>query len=371
MISPSDIAAIGRCLSNRLDGSVFHGNAIAGVIGDSPSQYSKSPRLWNAAFRHLQMNAVYVPFDVEDARIGDLLSALRHCEDFVGVNVTVPYKIRVMDLLDSIDDDARRIQAVNTIVRTADGKLIGYNTDGEGFIDSIRTRQPDRAESFLPCLEGMTVLLLGAGGSARAVAFHLADHLTAGRLIVCNRTATLSSSLTAEIQKHGRDAIAISEEELPLWAPRAGLIVNCTTKGQGGRRRLPNGMATFLEPYSALSPAHPPQFAASEIDQPNFERRWSEAAGKDIQSNHQASIQLAATIPSHVGFYDLIYHPEETVFLRHGKSTGHPTMNGKAMIVNQAVIAFCQRICRFELRRRQIDTPETRDEILQIMYRAW
>ena len=371
MISPNDIAAIGRCLSNRLDGAAIGAQSLAGVIGDSPSQYSKSPRLWNAAFQRLQMSAVYLPFDVDDARLGDLLSALRRCEDFLGVNVTVPHKVRVIDFLDSIDDGARRIQAVNTIVRTPDGKLVGYNTDGEGFIDSIQARQPGRAESFTPSLKEMNVLLLGAGGSARAVAFHVADQLAGGKLVLCNRTAEPVSSLVVEIQKAGCNTIAIAEKELPSWAPRAGLIVNCTTKGQGGVRRSPNGTATFLEPYSALAPADPPMFALSEIDQPDFQRRWSEAAAKDIQANHQASMNLAAAIPSHAGFYDLIYHPEETVFLRHGKSTGHPTMNGKAMIINQAVLAFCKRICNAELQARHIDTPETRNEILQIMYRAW
>jgi shikimate dehydrogenase len=371
MISPSDIEGIGRCLSNRLDGSAIGAKSLAGVIGDSASLYSKSPRLWNAAFHHLQINAVYLPFDVDDAHLGDLLSALRRCEKFLGVNVTVPHKVRVMDFLDSIDAGARRIQAVNTIVKTPDEKLVGYNTDGAGFIDSIQTRQPDRAESFTPSLKGMNVLLLGAGGSARAVAFHAADQLAGGKLLLCNRTAEPARSLAAEIQKAGCDANAISEEELLSWAPRAGLIVNCTTKGQGGMRKLPNRTATFLEPYSALAPAHPPMFAISEIDQPDFERRWSEAADKDIQSNHQASMNLAVTIPSRVGFYDLIYHPEATVFLRHGESTGHPTMNGKAMIINQAMIAFCKRICHIELQTRHLDTPEICNEILQVMYRAW
>lgn len=371
MISPFDIAAIARYLSNRLDASSIGAESLAGVIGDSPSRYSKSPRLWNAAFAHLQMNAVYLPFDVDDARLGDLLGAFRRCEAFLGANVTVPHKLRVMDFLDSIDEGARRIQAVNTIVRTAEGRLVGYNTDGEGFIDSIRNLQPDRGECFTPSLEGMRVLLLGAGGSARAVAFHVADRLAGGKLLLCNRTAKSALSLAEEVQKTGCDAVAIEEAELPSLAPEAGLIVNCTTKGQSGIRRLPHDAATLLEPYSALAPADPPIFAISEIDATGFERRWAEAAGRDIEDNHRASMDLAATIPSRVGFYDLIYHPEETVFLRHGRSTGHPTMNGKAMIVNQAALAFCKRICLTELRKRQIATPETFNDILRIMYRAW
>jgi len=90
-----------------------------------------------------------------------------------------------------------------------------------------------------------------------------------------------------------------------------------------------------------------------------------------IEATHEASLKLAERVPAPTRFYDLIYHPAETVFLRHGRSTGHPTMNGKAMIVNQAMIAFCERICAPELRARGLDTAETRRQILEIMYRAW
>jgi shikimate dehydrogenase len=371
MASLKDIAAIGRCLSNPVDGSAIGKRALAGVIGDAPSHYSKSPRLWNAAFEHLRVHAVYLPFDVDDAHLGNLLSALKVCDGFLGVNVTVPYKVRVMEFLDSVDAGARRIQAVNTIVKAADGKLIGYNTDGAGFTDSILKRQPGSAASFIATLKGMNVLLLGAGGSARAVAFHVADEMDGGKLLLCNRTLEHASSLAREIQKAGCDAMAITEQELPQWAPNAGLIVNSTTKGQGGIRKMANGRAALLEPYSALAPAQPPTFEAAAFGQAGGKRRWLEAAKDDIQSNNQASIKLAESIPTDAAFYDLIYHPEQTVFLRHGKLTGHPTMNGKAMIINQAAIAFCKRICSAELESRGIDTAQTQNEILEVMYLAW
>ena len=371
MASPKDIVAIGRCLSNRLDAAAISEKSFAGVIGDAPSLYSKSPRLWNAAFRHLQIDTVYLPFDVAAANLGNLLTAFKHCESFLGANVTVPHKVRVMDFLDEIDGGAARIKAVNTIVRASDGKLVGYNTDGEGFVQSILQCQPDRAKAFLPKLNGMTVLLLGAGGAARAVAFHVADLLADGRLLICNRTPEPAQSLAAEIQKVARAATAIADDDLPTWAPKAGLIVNSTTKGQGGIRRLPNGMATFMEPYSALGPANPPALAEADAGNADSERTWSDAASADTEANIRTSMQLAQSIPPHVRFYDLVYHPEETVFLRHGRLTGHPTMNGKSMIINQALLAFCQRICNSALQARGIDTPQTYKEILQVMYQAW
>jgi len=370
-MTSSNIAAIQKCVSNTLDGSAIGENLIAGVIGDAPSHYSKSPRLWNAAFRHLAMNAAYLPFDVDDEQVGNLLAALRDCDRFMGVNVTVPHKLRIMDFLDELDAGVKRIQAVNTIVRTPGGRLVGYNTDGEGFIESILTRQPDRAESFVTSLKGMNVLLLGAGGSARAVAFHVADLLDAGQLIICNRTLDHASSLAAEIEKVGRVAIAIGESKLTAHAPKAGLIVNCTTKGQGGVRKLPNGAAVMLERYSSLAPAHPAQFRENISTETDADAKWRAAAAQNIDANNLASMALARCIPSETRFYDLIYHPEETVFLRHGRLTGHPTINGKSMIVNQAAIAFSKRICNAELQARGIDTPETRKQILEVMYQAW
>ncbi len=360
---PPTLAALQNCLSNALDDSAVGANLIAGVLGDAPSQYSKSPQLWNAAFRHLGIDGVYLAFDVDDARVGDFLRALRDSDRLLGVNVTVPYKLRVMEYLDELDSGAARIRAVNTIVRTRDGRLVGYNTDGEGFIESIFMRQPDRSESFVRSLSGMTVVVLGAGGSARAVAFHAADHANGGRIIICNRTLEHAVSLAAEIRKAGCDALAIGEEELATYAPRAGLIVNCTTKGQGGLRKLPDGRVVSLEPYSALAPAYPVRL--SETSAANA------AASQDIEASHAASIALARAIPPETRFYDLIYHPEETVFLRHGRLTGHPTMNGKSMIINQAVIAFCDRICAAELQRRGLVGRELRRRILEIMYGAW
>ena len=95
------------------------------------------------------------------------------------------------------------------------------------------------------------------------------------------------------------------------------------------------------------------------------------AAESDIRRNNEASLRLASAIPQSVRFYDLIYHPEETVFLRHGRDTGHQTMNGKAMIVCQAAIAFCSRICRAELQARGIDNAQIYGRILATMHNAW
>ncbi|MGH7817888.1 MAG: shikimate dehydrogenase family protein, partial [Candidatus Binatia bacterium] len=259
---------------------------------------------------------------------------------------------------------------VNTVVNNRDGKLVGYNTDGEGFIDSLLVPPPGQQEALMRSLDGsIDVLLLGAGGSARAVAFHASDRIGKGKLIIANRTFAHAEALAKEIQKLGREAIATDETEVAGWALKVGLVVNGTIKGQGGIRKLGNGMATTLEPYSALAPANPP--ILSDALGADFEATWRDSARADVEANNRTSEMLAQSIPKDTRFYDLIYAPEETVFLRHGRLTGHRTMNGKNMIVCQAVIAFCRRICQRQLAELTKDNEETFREIARVMYRAW
>jgi shikimate dehydrogenase len=358
-----EISAIQRCITNRLDAEIIGDRRIAGVIGEAPSRYSKSPALWNAAFAELSMHALYLPLDVNAAKLKDLATALRNCERVLGINVTVPHKLAVMDYLDELDPGAARIQAVNTIVRTPAGRLVGHNTDGAGFVASLLNPQPGRTESFVASLSGADVLLLGAGGSARAVAFHVSELLGRGKLIICNRTVEHAFALAEEIRAAGYHAEAIGENELPRWAPKVILIINSTTKGQGG--------AFLLESYSALAPARPLFAEGEESGAAESSGAGARALEDDIRRNNDASLRLASALPRSVRFYDLIYHPEETVFLRHGRDTGHPTMNGQAMIVCQAAIAFCSHICQAELQARGMNDGETYRRISATMHNAW
>jgi len=366
-----DIRAIQASITNRLDAAVADHRRLAGVIGDTPSQYSKSPALWNAAFGLLGMNAIYLPFDVAESRLKDLTSALRDCQRVLGANVTVPHKRRIMEYLDELDAGAARIQAVNTVMRMNDGRLIGYNTDGQGFIESLRASWPGQARSFVESFHNLRALILGAGGSARAVAFALADVIENGAIILCNRTPQAAPSLAKEIRALGTSARAGGEEDVSSYASEADLIINCTVKGQGGVRTAPDGSVTMLAPYSALATAHPQSFSEARSNESDFQRVFMDACRSDIDANNQASWQIANKIPKGVGFYDLVYHPEETVFLRHGRLTGHRTMNGKAMIVCQAALAFCRHICKAELQARKLDKPETFKLISDTMYQAW
>ena len=371
MRSRKQIAAIQSCLSNPIDASLIGDKQIAGIVGDAPSFYSKSPALWNAAFDHLGINGIYLPFDVAEPRLGELIATLKGLDNFLGLNVTVPHKIRIMDFLDEIEAEAHRVQAVNTIIRTSSGKLVGCNTDGAGFIESLLTPLPGQTESFVSSLAKTDVLLLGAGGSARALAFELSDRLDEGRLVIANRNLDHAMSLASEIQKNDRRVKAIDESEIGDWAPKVGLIINSTTKGQGGIRKLPNGKLITLEPYSALACAHPASISQSDFDDPQARQNWLCAAQADIDENNQASMILARRIPQKVRFYDLVYHPEETVFLRHGRLNGHLTKNGKAMIVYQAAIALCRHIGKQHLIESGKDDAATYRAVCQVMAANW
>ena len=369
MPASNDIGRIQSCIQNRLDLGAIGTKRLAAVIGDAPSRYSKSPALWNAAFDALKIDAVYLPLDVDDSRLAALLAAIKESDRWLGLNVTVPHKLAVMKHLDSIDEKAARIGAVNTIVRTEDGRLVGANTDGEGFMQSLLTVQPGLAAPFLESLDGISVLILGAGGSARAICFALAEKPERGRLYIGNRTHESAVLLAGEIGKSYGNLATIREEEVPEYARKVDLIVNCTTKGQGGIRKSAAG-ATVLEPYSALAPADPAVLPKS-AGETELYRACLSASLPDIEANNNASWNLALSIPSGVGFYDLVYHPAETVFLRHGRVSGHRTLNGQGMIVAQAVEGFFNHVCRRALKGAGLYTEKTRRRILEVMTRAW
>jgi shikimate dehydrogenase len=297
----------------------------------------------------------------------DLFWALRRSERLLGVNVTVPYKASAIAFLDAIDPDAARIRAINTIARTPDGRLIGHNTDGAGFIESILQPEPGYGKPFVECVRALKAVLLGAGGSARAIAFHLAELVTDGELIICNRTWANADALAEEVRHHGGNVRAVPEPELSHWAVRAGLIINCTTKGQQALQTHDEGRLINMEQYSALGPIGPPD--AIRRQRGGLGEQGAEAA--DIERNHRLSLELAAEIPKDTAFYDLIYEPEETVFLRHARMTGHRAMNGKAMIVHQAALGLTRHLCKRDIELQGRATAETYKRIVEAMRQAW
>lgn len=250
-----------------------------GVIG-YPVGHSLSPIMQRAAIEAAGLSYEYTAMEVPPEKLAQMLAAMRGA--FRGFNVTLPHKSTVMPLLDEVREDARRIGAVNTIVQE-NGRLIGYNTDAAGFLDGLR------GAGVL--VTGKNVVLLGAGGAARAVLWALLKEGAEAILLVV-RDVEKARGLLRDFSFAGNVAAASFEE--PLFRARLGeadLVVNTT----------PLGMSPHTEGMPPMD--------------------WS-------------CLHASAFL------YDIIYTPEKTRFLREGEAHGHGTLNGVPMLIGQGAAAF-------------------------------
>jgi shikimate dehydrogenase len=202
--------------------SIPSGHArVAGIAG-WPVTYSRSPRLHGFWLQRHGIDGAYIPLPI---RPGEFAIAMRGllAAGFAGANVTIPHKISAFDICDTIDDTARRAGAVNTLV-FQDGKIAGSNTDGYGFVANLHAHGVDPATG--------PVLLLGAGGSARAVAAALLDE--GASVTVVNRTRARAEGLAREIPGL---RIAEWDARVPALADHA-LVVNTTPLGMIGHTPL-------------------------------------------------------------------------------------------------------------------------------------
>ena len=201
-----------------------------------PLEHTFSPRMQNRAFDSLGMDCSYWPVEVSAEDLPVVFGGLKRMNT-AGFNVTIPHKLRIMNLLDEIDPLAAAIGAVNTICMR-DGKAVGYNTDGEGFVRNLE-------EGLGVTPAGKTVMLLGSGGAARAIAMTLASR-GARKVFICNRTRGTAEALAAEINgKIGNCAEAIPMETAFMAGviPGCDILVNCTSVGMH-----PDTDATPIDP---------------------------------------------------------------------------------------------------------------------------
>lgn len=257
--------------------SIPNGFGLAGVIG-MPVTHSRSPTLHNFWLNAHGIRGAYVPLAVEPERLKDALPGLVAL-GFRGCNVTMPHKQTAMALLDRVNETARRIGAVNTIVVEADGTLSGFNNDGNGFVQSLRdVKSGWRAD------EG-PILLLGAGGAARAVVVALLEN-GARQIRIANRTDEKAQAIAREFGP-AVTTVAWADRNAAIAEP--ALLVNCTDRGMIGKPAL-------------------------EVD-------------------------LARLTPATL-VADLIYTPLETPFLAEARQRGCMTVNGLGLLLNQARLAF-------------------------------
>ena len=195
---------------------------VFGLVGH-PVRHSLSPAMYNALFDRFDIDAVYLAFDVhpdQANKVADLVRVM----DLAGVNLTVPFKETIVPHLDSATAAAREAGAVN-VVTQMDGTLMGYNTDGEGFVRSL-------AEEDGPDPSGLHAIILGAGGAARAVASGLLDR-GAERVTFLNRTQSravdAANALAHTYQQATIDAAKLTAEDFMAHATSSRLVVNCTS----------------------------------------------------------------------------------------------------------------------------------------------
>jgi shikimate dehydrogenase len=253
------------------------GNArIAGVIG-WPVGHSRSPRLHNYWLARYDIDGAYVPLAVKPQDIEAALRALPKL-GFAGANVTVPHKEAAHRLADRLEPSAERTGAVNTLV-VQEGKLIGSNTDGYGFIQNLRASAPGWSAAKGPAV------IVGAGGAARAIAAALVDE-RAPEIRIVNRTRARADALVSAL---GRPLAAVDWSARAAALKGAALLVNATTQGMTG---------------------------AGELDLP------LDALPRDAVVN------------------DIVYAPLTTKLLAAAAAHGNPAVDGLGMLLHQAAPGF-------------------------------
>jgi shikimate dehydrogenase len=259
-----------------------HGSTqLLGVFGH-PVSHSLSPVMHNAAIQALNIDYIYVPFHVLPDDLGKAVDGVRGL-GIAGVNVTIPHKERIIEYLDEVSEQSAKMRSVNTVINR-NGKLIGDTTDGRGFLKS--------AEADWGKLDRSRVLVLGAGGSAKAICFALAE--IGCEVVVANRTieraGELVEGLNAAFGMQIARAIGMSRDALVEEVESADLLVNTTSVG----------MSPDLEaiPISA------------DLLHPNLL------------------------------VYDLIYNPIKTRLVVEAQSRGAKAVSGLGMLVHQGALSF-------------------------------
>lgn len=249
------------------------------VLIGHPIGHSLSPEMQNAAFRDLNLPHHYESFDVKPDDLEKAVAGIR-AMGIAGFNVTVPHKVNVMQYLDEIDQEAKRIGAVNTVMNQ-DGRLLGTNTDGQGYLQSLEEKVGGE-------LSEKRVLVIGAGGAARGVAVTL-DLYGVKQLDIANRTSERATALIQDGVHHAASQV-LTLEQAAQFAYRYDILINTTPIGMS-----PNTDAIPL-PLDSITPG---------------------------------------TVLS-----DLIYNPLQTKWLLKGEQKGALTLNGIGMFVAQGALAF-------------------------------
>lgn len=246
---------------------------VVGVIG-YPVAHSLSPQMHNSAFNYLGLNFVYLAWEVEPSKLEWAIEGVRGL-GIVGLNVTIPHKEKVVDLLDDLSEEAEMVRAVNTI-HNIDGKLLGYNTDVEGFRRALGVK-----------VEGKKVVVLGAGGAGRAVLYALLSD--GASCILLNRTEEKAKELEQRYKRLGEiKAEGLNPTSLKGALSGADILVNATSLGMKGEL---------------------------------------------VEGIEEALVDVSLVM-------DLVYNPRETPLLKLAKARGAKVVEGWKMLLHQGAFSF-------------------------------
>ncbi len=253
---------------------------VIALLGD-PVEHSISPEMQNAALEKKKLDFVYVAFKVPEKYVEESIKGIKSL-GLKGANVTIPHKSAVMKYLDELDEISQKIGAVNTI-NEENGKLKGYNTDGKGALRALRRKIGE--------IRGKEVLILGAGGAARAIAFTLIE--SGANLKISNRTETKANDLAAELKdKTGKSVTQIPQKsrELENSIKESDILINSTSVGM-----------------------HP------KTDE---------------------TIVDSEMMHSNLTVMDIVYNPLKTLLLREADKAGAKTISGIEMLIQQGAESF-------------------------------
>jgi shikimate dehydrogenase len=253
------------------------------IIGH-PVAHSLSPLMHNTAFEALGMDCIYEAIDAEPDDLGEVVSGLRD-RGIAGFNVTLPHKQTIMTLLDEVEPEAVVIGAINTVVWNND-KLVGLNTDLPGFVEAV--------SPFKSRLENARVLILGAGGAARAALYGLLRHYQPSRILILNRSLEKAEEIAAVFGNVRPETQLSSEslfvDNLQKTVNDADVIINATSVG--------------MKPYADASPLEDTKFKKTQL------------------------------------IIELIYVPSETKLIKTAQESGATTLSGLDMFLHQGAAAF-------------------------------
>jgi shikimate dehydrogenase len=253
---------------------------VCGVIGD-PIEHTLSPVMHNAAFEALKIDYVFLAFNVKSAEVGNAISGMRALAVH-GLNVTMPHKNAVVKYLDEVDPTGKAIGSVNTILNK-DGRLLGFNTDGVGALNALEQNGVNPRSK--------KIVLLGAGGAAKAIAYTLAQE--ADELVILNRTLKPATELATLLKEKFRKKInsgELSPSMIEENLADSDVLINATSVG--------------MNPNINQTPVAP---------------EW---------------------LKPDLAVMDIVYNPIETKLAKDAKASGAKVVSGVEMLIYQGAVSF-------------------------------